>query len=585
MISAANSLRHALCLLAPLALILTAYLYLYPVFLGCAFPIPANGLAAGDDRSAYFETLRYHVPFLTPLSRHRVNSIVFKHNTANDSNGDKTPPTLYPTRLAPFRLLTMGDPQLEGDSSIPNNYKSSPFPHLLKIWKRATFQTQMGTLRNRIRWILHDLVDFYFEDIPDTFESIRKHVDHFGNDLYLSLIYRTIHWWTKPTHVTVLGDLVGSQWIDDKEFTRRGNRFWDVVFRGAERVPDKVAAEPKSEYHLAGFLGTHPTNATEVWEHRLINVAGNHDIGYAGDLTPKRLKRFEKMFGKANYELRFEMPVSETASQTVLSDTNQKTDRLQPELRIVVLNNMNLDTPAISSELQDATYNFIDSVITTSAAVEYRGHFTIVLTHIPLYKTGGICVDSPFFTFFDDSEGGGVREQNQLSFDASRGFLEGIFGMSGNTNAPGGGRGRPGVILNGHDHEGCDTFHFINHTVGESHEDRSWEVKRWQQAKLEGLPGSPEMPGIREITVRSMMGSFGGHTGLFSAWFDEETWEWQFDYATCAVGSHNLWWLVHIVDLVAIGGILVYPVVSIWAGSKVVKRNRVAFASNGEAKA
>lgn len=589
MIPASIFLRNALCILIPFAAVSTAYLYLYPIFQGCAFPLPNNGVAIQEGSSPYLETLRLHAPsFLVPMNQNGNNTQ--GQSAPAPESASETPP-LFPTRLAPFRLLAIGDPQLEGDSSIPNSFKSSPFPHLVKIWKRVTFRIQSANLRQRIRWILHDLIDFCFEDIPDTVESIRKRIDHFGNDLYLALVYRAIHWWTKPTHVTVLGDLVGSQWIDDKEFAIRGDRFWNTVFAGSEKVPEDVMVEPAPEYDLAGFIGTQPTNETEAWERRLINVAGNHDIGYAGDLTVERLARFEKMFGKANYELRFEMPVSEMAAQTTYSDSNQNTDRLLPELRIVIINNMNLDTPARSPELQDATYRFINQVITTSTAVEYKGHFTILLTHIPLYKPEGVCVDPPFFDFWDVDHGGGVKEQNQLSGDASRGFLEGIFGMSGDTSAPGTGRGRPGVILNGHDHEGCDTFHYVNQTQGESRDDRPWEVRRWRQARHEGIPSAAGIPGIREITVRSIMGMFGGYTGLLSAWFDEETWEWQFEYATCHMGTHNIWWTVHAVDIIVLGGVLLYPLVLAYEATNrknklpiVPRRDPLEFRPNGKVK-
>jgi hypothetical protein len=439
-------------------------------------------------------------------------------------------------------------------------YIGEAFPHLWTTIRHLTFQTEHYSLRWRIRQVLHDIIDIFFEDIPNTIESVRKRIDHFGNDFYLAHIYRTVHWWTRPTHVTVLGDLVGSQWIDDKEFDLRSRRYWERVFRGAERVPDEVARMPAHEYDVSGLLGTVSSNETEVWKRRIINVAGNHDIGYAGDINDERFERFERAFGKANYELRFELPVTDALDNATIYDevTNRGSDRLVPELRLIVLNDMNLDTPASSTELQDATYSFINSVINTATAVEFKGHSTVILTHIPLYKPQGVCVDPPFFDFHEHD--GTLKEQNQLSADASRGFLEGIYGMSGNVNAPASGRGRPGLILNGHDHEGCDTYHFINQTKAE--EDRAWDVRRWRQARSANLVEKKEFPGIREITVRSMMGGFGGNAGLVSAWFDYDEWQWRFEYATCPLGTQHLWWLVHILDLIAIGAILATVVLS-----------------------
>ncbi|KAL2756712.1 hypothetical protein ACRALDRAFT_1062405 [Sodiomyces alcalophilus JCM 7366] len=554
-------LRHGLRLLLPLAVASTLYLYLYPVFLGCAFPLPAprprdgashNTTATGipsapfgevtDNWSAFFEAARQH---LLPL------------------------PVPSPTdaRPAPFRLLALGDPQLEGDTSIPN-LTGPRLPHLRKVVERLTSKSPHDSLSDHVRQALHDWVDFVFQDIPSEIQSIRKRVDLVGNDFYLAHIYRTVHWWAKPTHVAVLGDLVGSQWITNDEFARRGRRYWDRVFRGAERVPDRLAAYPAMEYELSAYLDDKADTAR--WSRRVINVAGNHDIGYAGDITRERFDRFERVFGKANYELRFELPVRDPDVNATLFDghNNLDSEYLAPELRVVVLNSMNLDTPASDTELQDATYAFVNDVIRTSSAVEFAGTFTLVLTHIPLHKPEGVCVDAPYFSFHPgkSGRGGGVKEQNQLSADASKGFLEGIFGMSGDPHARGRGMGRPGVILNGHDHEGCDSYHFIRQE--EENGNRVWESARWADALGNGTVGQEGVPGIREITVRSMMGDYGGNAGLLSAWFDEETWSWKFEYATCALGKQHFWWVVHILDLVTVVVAIAYAALARLAGGQ-----------------
>ncbi|KAJ8109648.1 hypothetical protein ONZ43_g6073 [Nemania bipapillata] len=446
---------------------------------------------------------------------------------------------------APFRLLALGDPQLEGDTAI-RNYGRPAFLHLEWAIRHLTFQTEQPSLRKRLRQVTHDLVDVFFDDIPDTLESLRKHVDLFGNDFYLAHIYRTLRWWTKPTHVTVLGDLLGSQWIRDPEFNRRSSRFWNRSFKGAERIPDEIAQYPAEDYNVSGILGKEDSEAA-LWQRRLINVVGNHDVGYAGDLTPERLERFELAFGKASYELRFELPIEDPIVNATVFDpeTNPESNRLLPELRIININNMNLDTPALDQSLQDSTYAFINAVIHTSTAVEFKGHFTLVLTHMPLYKPEGVCVDSPFFDFH---EGGGVKEQNQLSADASKGFLEGIYGLSGNDKAPAGGTGRRGVILNGHDHEGCDTYHYINQSLPS--DERQWNISRWDAARKDQLPGKPGLPGIREITVRSMMADFDGNAGLLSIWFDQDSWEWKYEFAACELGRQYYWWFVHVFDII-----------------------------------
>lgn len=196
----AAHLRHGLCLLVPLAIACTAYLYLYPVFNGCAFPVESR-----DPVQAFDETKKLHWPYDAQ-----------EHASA---------------RLAPFRLLALGDPQLEGETSVPIAYLGT-LPHLKSLAQRLTFQFEHPFLRDRIRMVLHDVIDILLEDIPNIFESLRKRFDLFGNDFYLAHIYRTLHWWSRPTHVTVLGDLLGSQWIENWEFEQRGRRFWNRTFKG-----------------------------------------------------------------------------------------------------------------------------------------------------------------------------------------------------------------------------------------------------------------------------------------------------------------------------------------------------------------
>lgn len=508
-------LRYAVFLLVPLSFFLTTYLYLYPVFHLCAFPSSEQ-----DTRSEYLNTIRQHTPF----------------------------PNSDAKKIAPFRLLALGDPQLEGDSSI-DGIDSINLPNLKKFWKDALLLE--GTKHNplqRLRHSLHDLVDLALDDIPGVLEVWRKRFDHVGNDYYLGHIYRTMHWWTKPTHVTVLGDLVGSQWIDDEEFGARAWRYWNRVFRGGRRVEDALFTQPSQDFEGTLVLG----EDAQAWTERIINVAGNHDVGYAGDLSPARMSRFTKHFGKANYEMRFRLPVNSNTTTD-----SQEREKPHPEVRIIVLNDMNLDTPASSKEMQDETYAFLNSAITTSADVDRAALFTVVLTHIPLYKEAGICVDSPMFDFFSGKFENGVKEQNQLSIDASRGVLEGIFGMSGRTNVPGQGFGRNGVILNGHDHAGCNVYHYINQSQPPQQE---WKATTWNDALSAGINEEAGVPGLREITVRSMMGDFAGNAGMMSLWFDEESWEWKFEFVNCGLGTQHIWWLVHIVDLITIGVGLVYGI-------------------------
>ncbi|KAF7864056.1 hypothetical protein EAF04_007021 [Stromatinia cepivora] len=528
-------LRYTLFLLVPLSSIFTSYLYLYPAFHGCAFPSPEY-----DASEAYVNTLRKHAL-----------------------------PNLYDAnKVAPFRLLALGDPQLEGESSI-RDIDSVNLPNLKKFFKDSGISSgTKHSLLQRVRHSLHDIIDFWLDDLPKAFEVYRKRFDHIGNDYYLGHIYRATLWWLDPTHVTVLGDLVGSQWIDDEEFEERGRRYWNRVFKHGERIPDEVMSQPAFEFQDTIMLG----DDAAAWKRRIINVAGNHDVGYAGDISRDRVARFERVFGKANYELRFQLPYNDTDS---ISMTVGNVDRRDvPEIRIVVLNDMNLDTPVSDKDLQDESYQFLNDLISTSHAVERSALFTMVLTHIPLYKDEGICVDGPFFDFFDGEFENGVKEQNHLSRDASRGILEGVFGMSGSAEVAGQGMGRHGVVLTGHDHEGCDIYHHINQSSPE--EEREWKCNRYTEAKH--VANQSGIPGLREITVRSMMGDFAGNAGLLSLWFDRQSWEWQFEFVNCGLGTQHIWWFVHILDFITV---IVGTVYGVWSAALKV-RSILGFGGNGK---
>ena len=470
-----SSLLVLLLILFTLANVLTSYLYLYPVLHRCSFPAqPGRHTQAGD----------------------------------------------IPPQVPPFRLLIVADPQLEGDSSLLNP-EYGYLPHLSNLWSDVRAVSTMG---ERIEVAGTHLRDIFAVDIPSILQSYRKRLDLIGNDYYLAHIYRTMHWTMLPTHITVLGDLIGSQWVSDEEFDRRGTRYWKRIFQKGHRVED----ERTEGIHIE------PLPQDGSWARKVINVAGNHDIGYAGDLTKEKMQRYERMFGKANWETRFSLP-------------HEPFDQDQPELKLVVLNSLNLDGPVLDAQLQIDTYDFINEVITYSRPVEDRTTATILLTHLPLHKDTGLCVDGPFIDYYGEEHGGGIREQNHLSDGSSKGILEGIYGMSGKQDAPEKGRGRNGIILTGHDHEGCDVFHHLSDA--EEPESRTWIAEKWNSSSAVQRNATP---GIREITVRSMMGDFGGNAGLLSAWFDLDKGEWQFEYATCALGQQHFWWAVHILDIVTI---------------------------------
>ena len=544
-----TSLRRVLVLVALLS---TTYLYLYPIFHGCAF-----SSTTGSPRDGFRQAVALH--------RGRVHS--------NDSS------------IAPFRLLVLADPQLEGDSSLPDP-EDALLARLGVHWTNLR-QSSLVDLKHEVVQAVQELV---LEDVPRSLWALRKTLDLFGNDYYLAHIYRTLHWWSIPTHVTVLGDLIGSQWVSDDEFDWRGWRYWHRVLAGAEGVDHEfqIMHEQENDQQRAIPL----ESADDDWSKKIINIVGNHDIGYAGDVSDQRIARFERVFGRVNWDIHLSYPAHRVPQN--YSASNQH----PPSIHLIVLNSMILDTPAKHEHIQGQTYEYINGLITSRLdPVESRNTtFTLLLTHIPLHKPEGICVDAPFFDFWDhdDDDGifkkGGLKEQNHLSEHVSQsGVLQGLYGMSGNQDALLGGVGRRGLILTGHDHEGCDVVHYIARKVEDvnpviverryqvpgsdpsqpSDEDQeqkrlsgdvgetttwSWQAARTSEFARKEQPA--EVPEIvtflREVTLRSMMGDYSGNAGLLSLWYDFDIGKWEFEIQMCPLGTQHIWWAVHIVDIAAL---------------------------------
>jgi hypothetical protein len=415
---------------------------------------------------------------------------------------------------APFRLLAIGDPQLEGDTSLPD-HDAPTFPSLKILWDNVQHSGLVALYNELIpagRAVL-------LSDIPTNLQAYRKRLDLWGNDHYLAHVYARAKAHTDPTHVVVLGDLLGSQWIQDDEFYSRSSRFWNRVFKDGKKVPEQIMAPGGSHVEVLG--------SDQGWRNRIIAIAGNHDIGYAGDVNKERVQRFEDAFGNVNWAMTFRSNASYASS----SETS-----VSPELRLVILNSMNLDGPAHDVDLQQHSHDFLDQ--------ELREHenlstdtATILLTHIPLYKPEGICVDGPFFTYWPPENGGGLKEQNHLDQEVSKYLLNGLAGSD---------RNRKMIILNGHDHEGCHTWHSRTEIVTESN---ATETAWWVHNSTSQII-SDAANDVREITVRSIMGEFGGNVGFLSAWWDCERQLWQFEYASCMFGVQHIWWAIYVVDII-----------------------------------
>jgi len=364
--------------------------------------------------------------------------------------------------------------------------------------------------------------------------------------------------------VTVLGDLLGSQWVTDEEYESRAWRYWRRVFAGGHRVEDALTASSAEQAGPLDTMSNEEINDTG-WEERIINIAGNHDIGYAGDISKARIARFEKHFGRADWDIRLSLPTVEA----------QKNPSITPSLHLIVVNDLILDTPGFDPEIQSSSYEHLNSIITQrSHPVEDQTSFTLLLTHVPLHKPAGTCVDAPFFDFHgsDDSNGeyrsGGLKEQNHLSDHISRsGILEGIYGMTANPHAAGNGKGRQGLILTGHDHEGCDVWHHLpllgtGETPAADGDDEQLRSDGWHSIPWRDANTTASHTGVREITLRSMMGEYGGNAGLLSIWFDFEKDRWQYEIKMCQLGVQHIWWGIHALDCITIAVAILWLVSS-----------------------
>jgi hypothetical protein len=362
-------------------------------------------------------------------------------------------------------------------------------------------------------------------DIPTNLQAYRKRLDLWGNDHYLAHVYARVKAHTHPSHIVVLGDLLGSQWIQDDEFERRSSRFWNRVFSDGEKLPEEIMAKDSGHREILG--------SDQSWKNRIIAVAGNHDIGYAGDVNQDRMRRFEDAFGNVNWAMTFSHNESD-ASSLPLSESE-----VFPELRLVILNSMNLDGPAQDMDLQQQSHDFLEQEFLEQQKLSSQTA-TVLLTHIPLYKPEGVCVDGPFFTYWPPENGGGLKEQNHLDQDVSRYMLNGFAGQDGK---------RQTIILNGHDHEGCQTWHQMTELISEDNTTESiWVVHNDTDRSISKT--IDDTAGVREITVRSIMGEFGGNVGFLSAWWDCEKQRWQIEYASCMFGVQHIWWAIYVVDMI-----------------------------------
>lgn len=351
-----------------------------------------------------------------------------------------------------------------------------------------------------------------------------KRLDNFGNDYYLGHIYETMTRRLRPTHVAVMGDQFSLQWILDLEFYNRTRRFVERIFT-RELLEKQTVLDTFREHKdydwgswMEEQLKMDPQERfkSQVYEDvynwaghspLFINLTGNHDVGYSGDATWQHMARFNHLFGKENYVIYYNRG-------------------LESEWRLVVLNSLALEGPALQEEFVNYTWAFLNGLQSHNA--EFTGS-TVLFTHIPFYKPAGLCADGPEHIYYENYDkepykNGKLRSQNQLLYETLQKVLNILFHNN-----------KLGTVLTGHDHVGCDTIY--DNVNGE------W-VANWPHRGKRN---------VREIVVRSMMGDFDGQTGILTGRYDgDDSKEWLFSFHYCLFVVQHWWWALKVAALVAL---------------------------------
>ncbi|KAI1295702.1 hypothetical protein EDD11_007852 [Mortierella claussenii] len=268
----------------------------------------------------------------------------------------------------------------------------------------------------------------------------------------------------------------------------------------------------------------------------LINITGNHDIGYGYDISQARLDRWETAFGKSNFITTVDIP--------------SKMEGERQRLHLVVLNTMLLDGPSSDETLRGQTWEFMQEA--SRIKIFYPKDKIVLLTHIPFHKEQGICVDAPDIRVHWDST---IIEQTMLTPNTTNWILDNI---------------KPDFVLNGHDHHGCDVIHVLEKegsfsstpvaatSVNNNDGDAKGSMAAWKAYAASSTQHPPSLEKkhtIREITQRSMMAEFGGYSGLFEARIQESSQDEdkiEFHYTVCGFYTDLQVWIVLVIDLIVV---------------------------------
>ena len=459
-----NKIIRSLAIIATiLAIISNIYVFTYPSLnpTKCSWKcFTENAEMAPPDGASAFQRFNFYV--------NRYLQDVLIHNFAED--GAQPEADTSESEVKDLHIMALGDPQING------------------IWSNTPYISRL---------------------------------DIYGNDHYLGHIISTMRQRLTPSHIVVLGDLFSSQWIPDHEFYNRTRRYVSRLFnRDTSIIEDSLERNhvPGTKMFVvdwkewAGkFLSIMQGDRSRFefgyedvykWvdsdEYLLVNVSGNHDIGYSGDATYQHMTRFHEVFGKDNYWIEYDVGTDHS-------------------WRLVVLNDLLLEGPALQPEFVEYDWEFLRQLQQRN----FTGS-TVLVTHVPFYKAEGLCYDPPSVVYYPEGyekepyKAHLLRSQNHISQNITNNVLDMIFN-----------NGKPGIVLAGHDHEGCEVYF---NKMGNGN---------WIASKE---PRDDATFTLHEVTVRSMMGDFHGNTGLLNGHFNQKTRSWEWTFTLCPFSVQHFWW-------------------------------------------
>ncbi|EFC43361.1 predicted protein [Naegleria gruberi] len=126
-------------------------------------------------------------------------------------------------------------------------------------------------------------------------------LNNYFNDYYFKLVFQNIHYLLRPDAIYMLGDLFSSQHVSNQEFYLRVDRFNSIfsgMFGFVNRIFKMRSGDLHEEQRMVKERGS--SDLRNLNFPYLVNLTGNHDIGYGFEANFFRIQRFIASFGVQN---------------------------------------------------------------------------------------------------------------------------------------------------------------------------------------------------------------------------------------------------------------------------------------------